>query len=114
VIGAAIEVHKELGPGLLESVYEDCLGYELELRGIEHQRQVALPLQYKGKRLEVGLRIDLFFPGRLIVELKTVETMLPIHEAQPLTYLRLTGTGVGLLINFNVPVLKDGVKRMVL
>src|SRR2546422_7591030 len=114
VIGAAIEVHRELGPGLLESVYQLCLEHELKLRGIEHQPQVPLPIIYKGLSLDVDLRMDLFFPGRLVVELKAVEKLLPIHEAQLLTYLRLSKTHTGLLINFNVRLLKDGLKRMVL
>jgi GxxExxY protein len=114
VIGAAIEIHREIGPGLLESVYQLCLEHELRLRGVEHKPQEPLPLVYKGLTLDVDLRMDFFFPGRLVVELKAVEKLLPIHEAQLLTYLRLTRTRVGLLINFCVPVLKDGIKRMVL
>ena len=113
VIGAAIEVHRELGPGLLESVYEVCLCQELTARGIEHQRQVLLPITYKGHRLDADLRIDILLPGRLILEVKAVEKILPVHEAQLLTYLRLTGVHVGLLLNFNVPVLKSGIKRLV-
>ena len=114
VIGAAIEVHRELGPGLLESVYQLCLEHELRLRGIEHQPQAPLPIVYKGLHLDVDLRMDVFFPGLLVVELKAVEKLMPIHEAQLLTYLRLTKVNVGLLINFCVPVLKDGIKRLVL
>jgi GxxExxY protein len=114
VIGAAIEVHKVLGPGLLESVYQKCLEHELNLRGMEHRPQQPLPLEYKGLQLDVDLRMDIFFPGRLVVELKAVERLLPIHEAQLLTYLRLTKAPIGLLINFCVPVLKDGVVRRVL
>jgi GxxExxY protein len=114
VIGAAIEVHRELGPGLLENVYQVCLEHELWLRGIDHKPQEPLPITYKGLKLDVDLRMDLFFPGRLVVELKAVEKRLPVHEAQLLTYLRLTKVRVGLLINFCVPVLKDGIKRMVL
>ncbi len=113
VIGAAIEVHRELGPGLLESVYQACMEHELRLRGIDHKPQEPLPIVYKGLKLDVDLRMDLFFPRRLVVELKAVEKLLPIHEAQLLTYLRLTKVRVGLLINFCVPVLKDGIKRMV-
>jgi len=113
VIGAAIEVHRELGPGLLESVYQLCLEHELRLRGIEHKPQEPLPLIYKGLHLEADLRMDIYFPGRLVVELKAVEKLLPIHEAQLITYLRLTRVHVGLLINFCVPVLKDGIKRLV-
>lgn len=113
IIGAAIEVHRELGPGLLESVYEECLRRELELR-IKFERQVELPIVYKGVPLGCVHRIDLIVEGKVIVELKSVEKILPVHEAQLLTYLRLTGKSVGLLINFNVPVLKDGVVRRVL
>ena len=113
IIGAAIEVHRELGPGLLESVYQLCLEHELRLRGIDHKPQELLPIVYKGLELDVDLRMDFFFPGRLVVELKAVEKLLPIHEAQLLTYLRLTKVRVGLLVNFCVPVLKDGIKRMV-
>jgi GxxExxY protein len=113
VIGAAIEVHRELGPGLLESVYEICLSSELEMRGIDHCRQMPLPIVYKGRQLDAELCLDIYIPERLILELKAVEKLLPVHEAQLLTYLKLTKTHVGLLINFNVPVLKDGIKRMV-
>jgi GxxExxY protein len=114
VIGAAIEVHRVLGPGLLESVYEECLCYELSLRGIEHGRQVELPVVYKAIWQEKGFRLDIFIPGRLVIEVKAVDAIAPIHEAQLLTYLRLTGVHVGLLLNFNVPVMKEGIKRMVL
>ncbi len=113
LIGAAIEVHKALGPGLLESVYEECLASELEWRKIAFERQVPVPIEYRGKRLHVDLRIDLLVERKIVVELKAVEALLPVHEAQLLTYLRLTRCRWGLLINFNVPVLKDGVKRMV-
>jgi GxxExxY protein len=114
VIGAAIEVHRELGPGLLESVYEDCLSEVLSMRGIVHECQVPLPIVYKGKPLDANFKIDVLFPDKLIVELKAVERLLAVHQAQLLTYLRLTKVNVGLLMNFNVPVLKDGVKRFVL
>jgi GxxExxY protein len=115
VIGAAIEVHREMGPGLLESVYQKCMECELGLRGVPFERQVPLPLVYKGVELnEDPLIMDLYFPGRLVVELKAVDTLKPVHEAQLLTYLRFSRTHVGLLINFNVPVLKSGIKRMVL
>jgi GxxExxY protein len=114
VIGAAIEVHKTLGPGLLESIYERCLSHELTLRKISHQSQAALPVEYKGKNLDCGLRLDILVPGKLIVELKACENLLPIHEAQLLTYLKLAGIRAGLLINFNVPLLKDGIKRFLL
>ena len=114
VIGLAIEVHRALGPGLLESAYEECFAYELVQHQIRFQRQVPLPIVYKAVQLECGYRIDFVIDEWLIVELKTVEKLLPIHEAQLLTYLRLTGLKVGLLMNFNVPVLKDGIRRMVL
>jgi GxxExxY protein len=114
IIGAAIEVHRILGPGLLESTYEDCLCHELSLRGLSFNHQVPLPVVYKGISLDCGYRIDVVVEDTVILELKAVEQMLPVHEAQLLTYLRLTGKRVGLLINFNVPVLKDGIIRRVL
>jgi GxxExxY protein len=114
VIGAAIEVHRLLGPGLLESVYEECLSYELNLRGIEHGRQVALPVVYKAIKMDRGFRVDVLIPGKLVIEVKAIDAIAPIHEAQLLTYLRLTGVHVGLLLNFNVPVMREGIKRMVL
>jgi GxxExxY protein len=114
VIGAAIEVHRSLGPGLLESVYEECLCYELELRGIPFVRQKALPILYKGVQLECGYRLDVVVAEELVLELKACESLEPIHQAQLLTYLKLTGIKVGLLINFNVPVLKNGIKRLIL
>ena len=114
VIGAAIEVHRILGPGLLESVYQRCLEEELALQGLSFLPQARLPVIYKGKKLGDDFIIDFYFPDRLVVELKVVEKLLPVHEAQLLTYMRLSATGVGLLINFHVPVLKDGLKRMVL
>ncbi|HBO46455.1 MAG TPA: hypothetical protein DD670_21510, partial [Planctomycetaceae bacterium] len=113
IIGAAIEVHRQLGPGLLESTYEQCLCHELSLRGLSFQRQVDLPVLYKGIRLDCGYRMDLVVADLIIVELKVAEKLLPIHEAQLLTYLKLAQRQVGLLLNFNVPVLKDGLKRMV-
>ena len=112
VIGAAIEVHKTLGPGLLESAYEECLCRELQLSKISYERQKSLPVEYKGTMLDCGYRLDLVVEGRLIIELKSCDTLQPIHEAQLLTYLKLASIKVGLLINFNVPVLKDGIKRM--
>jgi GxxExxY protein len=112
VIGAAIEVHKALGPGLLESVYEECLCKELKLKGIPYERQKEVPVEYKGLKLNCGYRIDLLIAERLILEIKACETLQPIHEAQVLTYLKLTGPKVGLLINFNVAILKDGIKRI--
>jgi GxxExxY protein len=114
IIGAAIEVHRALGPGLLESAYEECLCRELSLRKIPFERQRALPLQYKGMSLDCGYRVDLLVADKVVVEIKAVEALLPIHEAQLLTYLKLGGWQVGLLINFNVPVLKDGIRRRVL
>jgi GxxExxY protein len=113
IIGAAIEVHHELGAGLLESAYEECLCYELSLRKIPFARQVPIPVQYKTARLVPGYVADLIVQD-VIVELKAIEKLLPIHEAQLLTYLRLTKKRTGLLINFNVPVLKDGIIRRVL
>ena len=113
VIGAAIEVHKALGPGLLESAYEECLCRELFLRKMSLKRQEPLPIEYKGVKLDCGYRLDIVVADQLIVELKACESLQPVHEAQLLTYLKLTGIKVGLLINFNVPVLKDGIKRMV-
>jgi GxxExxY protein len=114
VIGAAIEVHKVLGPGLLESAYEECLCHELGLRGLPYVRQVELPINYKGKLLDCGYRMDLVVDNRVLLELKAVAQLLPIHEGQLLTYLRLSGYKLGLLINFNVPVLKQGIVRKIL
>ena len=114
VIGAAIEVHRHLGPGLLESAYEECLHWELEQARLTVLRQVPLPVLYKEVKLDAGYRLDLVVEGQLIVELKTVEKLLPIHEAQLLTYLKLSGLRTGLLLNFNSTVLKDGIKRIVL
>jgi GxxExxY protein len=114
IIGAAIEVHKHLGPGLLESAYEECLCHELNLRNIQFQRQVPLPVVYKGTKLDCGYRIDLLVKNEVVVELKAVEGILPIHEAQALTYMRLGGWRVGLIINFNVPIVVKGIKRLVL
>jgi GxxExxY protein len=114
IIGAAIEVHRALGPGLLESAYQVCLAHELSLRGIPFEREKALPIEYKGVRLDCGYRLDFVVSGKVVVETKAVDALHPVHEAQLLTYLKLTNCKVGLLINFNVRVLKDGVKRMVL
>jgi len=111
IIGAAIEVHKALGPGLLESAYEQCMVYEMAEQGISAKRQCPLPLMYKGVNLECGYRIDLLVEGRVVVELKCVDAVLPVHESQILSYMRLGGFEVGLLINFNVPVLMNGIKR---
>ena len=112
IIGAAIEVHKSLGPGLLESIYEECLCIELGIRNIPFERQKEIDIKYKDINLENKYRIDILVNNMVIVELKACDELLPIHEAQLLTYLKLTGLEVGLLINFNVPVLKDGIKRM--
>lgn len=114
ILGAAIEVHRALGPGLLESAYEECLCYELGLRGLAYQRQVDLPVVYKGIHLDCGYRIDIVVEHAVIVELKCVEEFLPVHEAQLLTYLHLSRKRVGLLINFNVDVLRKGIIRRVL
>jgi len=113
IIGAAIEVHRHLGPGLLESTYEACLAHELAGFGIPFQRQLELPVQYKDHHVDCGFRVDLFVDRKVVVELKAVETLLPVHEAQLLTYLRLTGVKVGLLINFNVKRLHDGIRRRI-
>jgi len=113
IIGAAIEVHRMLGPGLLESAYEECLARELSLRCVPFERQKALPMVYKDVKLECGYRIDLLVDGRVVVELKAVDALAPIHDAIVLTYLRLSGCRIGLLINFNSVVLKDGLRRLV-
>lgn len=114
IIGASIDVHRELGPGLLESTYEACLAYELVQRGLKVERQKPLPVVYKGLKLDIGYRVDLLVEDRVIVELKAVDRLEPVHEAQLLSYLRLSGCKVGLLINFNVRVLRDGLKRLIL
>jgi len=114
IVDAALAVHRFLGPGLIESVYEVCLCYELSQRGVSFESQLPVPVHYKGIRLDADLRLDLLVEGCVIVELKAVEKLLPIFEAQLLTYLKLTGKRVGLLINFNVPLLKDGIKRLAL
>jgi GxxExxY protein len=114
VIGAAIEVHRLMGPGLLESIYQQCMEEELRLRGCPVEPQARIPLRYKGVELGDDLVMDLYFPERLVVELKAVEKLLPVHEAQLLSYLRLSKTRVGLLLNFNTPVLVNGLRRMVL
>ncbi|MDD2501505.1 MAG: GxxExxY protein [Geobacter sp.] len=113
VIGCAIDVHRALGPGLLESAYEECLCYELANLNIIFERQKSLPLRYKEVRLEAGYRLDLLVDNRLVIELKCVEKILPVHEAQLMTYLRLTKVKTGLIINFFTPVLKDGIRRIV-
>jgi GxxExxY protein len=114
VIGLAIEVHRQLGPGLLEAVYEECLCFELKHAGIAHRRQMPLALAYKGVHLKCGYRMDVVVEDRLVVEIKAVERLLPIHEAQMLTYLRLSGWRIALLMNFNSVALKDGLRRFVL
>ena len=113
IIGSAIAVHRALGPGLLESAYEACLAYELAERGLTIERQKALPVTYRGVHVDCGYRIDLLVEGLVVVELKAVERLDPIHEAQLLSYLKLSGSRVGLLINFNVKMLKEGIRRMV-
>ena len=114
IIAAAIEVHRALGPGLLESVYEECLCRELNLRGIAFNRQLPLRVKFKGVQLDCGYRLDLVVEQEVVVEIKAVESLLPIHEAQLLTYLKLGGYKIGLLINFNVAILKKGIRRKVL
>ncbi len=114
VIGAAIEVHRHLGPGLLESAYQQCLAHELSLRGLTFEREKALPVHYKGVSLDCGYRVDFLVEGKVLVELKATEALLPVHAAQVLTYLKLTGCRLGLLINWNVPVLRDGIRCVVL
>jgi GxxExxY protein len=114
VVDAAYSVHRALGPGLLESVYEVCLLHELAKRGITVERQVSLPIVYDNIRMDAGLRLDLVVEDCLVVELKVVETILPVHKAQLLTYLKLSGYRLGLLLNFNVPLIKDGVQRIAL
>lgn len=114
VIGFAIDVHRHLGPGLLELAYEECLCFELRQAGIAHRRQVALPVVYKDVRLDCGYRMDVVVESELILEIKAVERVLPLHEAQMLTYLKLARLRVGLMINFNSVVLKNGIKRYVL
>ena len=114
IIAAAIEIHKALGPGLLESAYQLCMAHESKLRKLSFEQQISLKINYKGLELDGGYRLDFVFDNRVVVELKTVESVLPVHEAQLLTYLKLTGIRVGLLINFNVPVFKNGIYRRVL
>ena len=114
VIGLSIEVHRELGPGLLENTYKQCLAYELSPAGINFQMEVELPVKYKNILISCGYRIDLLIENNLIIELKSVDKIIPIHEAQLLTYMKLSGIKVGLLMNFNEIVLKDGIKRFVL
>ena len=114
IIGAAIEVHRQLGPGMLESTYEACLCHELTKRGLAARRQVKLPVVYDGVRIECGYVIDLLVEDNVIIEIKSVEKVIPVHEAQLMTYLKLSGKRTGLLINFNVPLLINGITRRVL
>ena len=114
VIGFAIEVHRLLGPGLLESAYEECLCFELKQNGVSFKRQMFLPVVYRSVRLDCGYKLDIVVQHQVILELKTVERLMPIHEAQMLTYMRLSGIGAGLLLNFNSAVLKDGIRRLML
>ena len=114
IIGAAIEVHRHLGPGLLESTYQVCLAKEMTLAGLNFEQEKPLPLEYKGLKLDCGYRMDFLVEQSIIVELKSVDMLIPIHEAQMLTYLKLSKCKIGLLINFNVPILKQGIKRMAL
>ena len=114
IIGAAIEVHRVIGPGMLESVYEKALCYEFTLRGLRFGQQVAVPLSYKGVNLECGYRLDIVVENTVILELKSISHVLPVHEAQLLSYMKFTNKPVGFLINFNVPVLKNGIVRRVL
>jgi GxxExxY protein len=114
IVDAAVKVHKALGPGLLESVYEACLTHELHLRGFVVENQVAVPINYEGLKLDAALRLDVLVNDLVVVELKSVEKMIPLYEAQVLTHLKLTKKRLGLLINFNVPLIKDGIKRIIL
>jgi GxxExxY protein len=114
IVDAAFAVHSALGPGLLEGVYEACLLHELNKRGLKTERQVSLPVVYDGLRLDAGLRLDLVVEDRVVVELKAVEALLPVHKAQVLTYLKLSGHRLGLLVNFNTPLIKQGIQRIVL
>ena len=114
IIDSAFKVHRTLGPGLLESIYELCLAHELRQRGLSKETQVSLPITYEGLRIEGGLRLDVVVEKLVIIEIKAVEKMIPVFAAQLLTYLKLTGLRLGLLINFNVPLIKDGIKRIVL
>lgn len=114
IIGGAIEVQKHLGPGLLESAYAKCLKRELSLRGVAFESEKAIPVQYKGEEIDCGYRLDFLVGGSVIVELKAVDELALVHHAQVLTYLKLTGCKLGLLLNFNVPLMRDGVKRIVI
>ena len=114
VIGCALEVHRELGPGLLESAYERCLAHELTLKGIRFELEKAMPVEYKGAQIDCGYRLDLLVDGKIILEIKAVAAIEPIHEAQILTYMKLAKVRTGLLINFNVPLLRHGIQRFML
>jgi GxxExxY protein len=114
IVDSALAVHRALGPGLLESVYERCLAYELHVRGFKVEQQVNRPVVYREVRLEAGFRIDILVNDVVVIELKTVDRLLPIHEAQLLTYLKLSGKRLGLLLNFNVPLIKDGIRGLAL
>lgn len=114
IIGAVIEVHRELGPGLLESAYEECLCHELHLRGLKFQRQVPIPVTYKQIKLDCGYRADVIINEKVVIEIKAVESILPVHEAQLMTYLKLTKLRVGFLMNFNVDVMRHGITRRVI
>ena len=113
IIGAAIEVHRQRGPGLLESAYEECLARELSIRNLAFERQKPIPLVYKGVKIECGYRIDLLVEHRIVLELEAIEQIVPVHEAVVLTYIKLSGISVGLLINFHVAILKDGIRRYI-
>jgi len=112
IIGFAIEVHRHLGPGLLESAYEECLCHELSSDGLVFRRQVPLPVIYKSVRLDCGYRLDIVVENAVVIEIKSVERLIPIHEAQLITYLKLSGIPIGLLLNFNTPVLREGIRRL--
>jgi GxxExxY protein len=114
IVDCAVKVHKQLGPGLLESAYEECLYEELTERGISSYKQVPMPLIYKGKRLELGYRLDLLVEDKVIIEVKSVDCLNPVHTAQIMTYLKLSGCKVGILINFNVTFLKEGIRRIII
>jgi GxxExxY protein len=114
IVDCAVTVHKLLGPGLLESAYEECLYFEMQTLGIETSKQFPMPLVYKGKRLDIGYRIDLLVEDKIVVEVKSVDSLNPIHTAQLMTYLKLSGCRIGLLLNFNVIFLKEGIKRIIL
>lgn len=114
IIGCAIEVHRVLGPGLLESVYEECLCQELRTAGVKFERQCSVPVDYKGTRLETGYRVDIIVGAQVVLEIKSVDKLIPVHQAQMLSYLKLGNYSKGLLINFNTRLLKDGIKRFVL